>query len=333
MPAALPPETGSLLPAAWEDSAAFPGPVEYAARVQRSIKEILLPLFIQVGTSDTLRADSLGFWRHGEDRFWLPRFVFQRTSTVKQRIKVGLFAGIHGDEPAGILGLIDFVRALDAEPELGREFQLWVYPLCNPTGFVDETRHSRSGLRSEPAILGAIPGAGNPAAGGGTAAAANLTASSPCTPTTRAMACTASCGGHTLTKHLMEPALAAAEAALPRNKREQIDGFHAVEGIIHAGYGGILSAPPDAHPQPFEIVMETPQHAPMELQRQAFVLALKSILAEYRQFISYAADIEQPVARAGRFPPSREKIVSPPERFYLRRSAFPTLYHEDFQTR
>ncbi len=29
----------------------------------------------------------------------------------------------------------------------------------------------------------------------------------------------------------------------------------------------------------------------MDLQRQAFVLALKSILAEYREFISYAADI------------------------------------------
>ena len=64
----------------------------------RSIKEILLPLFIQVGASDTLRADSLGFWRAGENRFWLPRFVFQRTQVVKSRIKVGIFAGIHGDE-------------------------------------------------------------------------------------------------------------------------------------------------------------------------------------------------------------------------------------------
>src|SRR2546428_10791780 len=46
--------------------------------VSRSIKKLLLPLFLQVGTSLTLRADSLGFWRVGEDRFWLPRFVFQR---------------------------------------------------------------------------------------------------------------------------------------------------------------------------------------------------------------------------------------------------------------
>lgn len=80
----------------------------------RSIKEILLPLFIQVGTSDFLRADSLGFWRDGQDRFWLPRFVFQRTQVAKPRIQIGIFAGIHGDEQASVLGLIDFVRELSA---------------------------------------------------------------------------------------------------------------------------------------------------------------------------------------------------------------------------
>ncbi|MGC3990088.1 MAG: hypothetical protein QM796_10500 [Chthoniobacteraceae bacterium] len=68
------------------------------------IKKLLLPLFVQVAMSDSLRADSLGFWRLGEERYWLPRFVFQRTPRVKQRIKIGIFAGIHGDEPAAPMG-------------------------------------------------------------------------------------------------------------------------------------------------------------------------------------------------------------------------------------
>ncbi len=256
----------------------------------RSIKEILLPLFIQVGASDTLRADSLGFWRAGEDRFWLPRFVFQRTHIVKSRIKVGIFAGIHGDEPAGIFGLIDFVRELDADPALGKEFQLWIYPLCNPSGFIDGHRHCRSGLdlnrhfwtdSQEPEIQ-LLEAELHRQAFNGIISLHSDDTSDGMYGFVR---------GHTLTKHLMEPALAAAEAALPRNKRAQIDGFHAVEGIIHSGYGGILSAPPGAWPEPFEMVIETPQHAPMDLQRQAFVLALRSILTEYREFISYAADI------------------------------------------
>jgi protein MpaA len=256
----------------------------------RSIKEILLPLFLQVGSSDTLRADSLGFWRTGEDRFWLPRFVFQRTHITKSRIKVGIFAGIHGDEPAGTLGLIDLVRELDADPLAGKEFQLWLYPLCNPSGYIDGTRHARCGLDlnrhfwtdcPEPEIQ-LLEAELHRQSFDGIISLHSDDTSDGMYGFVR---------GHTLTHHLMEPALAAAEAALPRNKLALIDGFHAVEGIIHSGYGGILSAPPGTIPEPFEMVIETPQHAPIDLQRQAFVLALKSILFQYRQFISYAADI------------------------------------------
>jgi murein peptide amidase A len=260
------------------------------SRVISSIKELLLPLFVQVGASDTLRADSLGFWRHGEDRFWLPRFVFQRTAIIKSRIKVGIFAGIHGDEPSGILGLIDFVRELDADPILGREFQLWIYPLCNPSGYMDGSRQARCGLDlnrhfwngcEEPEIRLVEDELTRQAFDGIISLHSDDTSDGMY----------GFIRGHTLARELMEPALAAAEAALPRNKLAQIDGFHAVEGIIHSGYGGILSAPPGAWPEPFEIVIETPQHAPMDLQRQAFVLALRSILEKYREFISYAADL------------------------------------------
>jgi protein MpaA len=258
--------------------------------VRQTIKEILLPLFIQVGASDTLRADSLGFWREGEDRFWLPRFVFQRTQIVKPRINVGIFAGIHGDEPASMLGLIDFVRALDASPEFGRDFQLWIYPMCNPSGYVDGTRHSRSGLDLNREFWNGSP---EPEVKlleeeirrrkfDGIISLHSDDTSDGMYGFVR---------GATLTKHLLGPALAAAEAALPRNTNEFIDGFYAVEGIIHSGYGGILSAPPDTHPEPFEIVLETPHAAPLDLQRQAFVLALEATLAEYREVISYAADI------------------------------------------
>ena len=78
---------------------------------------------------------------------------------------------------------------------------------------------------------------------------------------------------------------------LPRNENAVIDGFQASNGIIRQGYQGILSAPPKIRPRPFEIVFETPQAAPQYLQVQALVIALHSILAEYRKFISYAANL------------------------------------------
>jgi hypothetical protein len=47
----------------------------------------------------------------------MPRFIFQRTQQTKRRIKVGIFAGIHGDEPEAVLGLVETLRV---PPENGK---------------------------------------------------------------------------------------------------------------------------------------------------------------------------------------------------------------------
>jgi hypothetical protein len=109
------------------------------------LRKLLLPLLLEVAVSPYLIADAIGMWRIREERFWIPRFIFQRTQQAKRRIKVGIFAGIHGNEPEGVLGLVDLVRGLNARPEVGRDYQLFIYPMCNPTGLVDGTRCSRSG--------------------------------------------------------------------------------------------------------------------------------------------------------------------------------------------
>jgi hypothetical protein len=259
---------------------------------RRSIKKLLLPLFLQVGTTaESLRADSAGFWRVGEERYWLPRLIFRGgKETGEETIRLAIFAGLHGDEPAGVHALVDLLRALEADPWMGRAYRIHIYPLCNPTGYEDGTRHSRSGadlnrefwrgsLEPEVAILerelllnkfhGIISLHSDDTSDG----------------------VYGFVRGATLTQHLLKPALAAAEAALPVNQAAIIDGFHAVEGIIHTAYDGILTAPPGTSPAPFEIILESPHHASMELQRKAFVLALEQILRHYRRMISYAANI------------------------------------------
>lgn len=258
----------------------------------RSIKQLLLPLFEQVGTStQNLTADSIGFWRVGANRYWLPRIVFRGAGeSGEPYIRIGIFAGIHGDEPAGVEAIVDFLNYMEANPFLFRAYRIHIYPICNPTGFEDGTRHARSGHdlnrefwrgSSDPEIAllerelltqkfhGLIALHSDDTSDGLYGFAR----------------------GHTLTEHLLKPALAAAQAALPVNMGSMIDGFHAVDGIIHSGYDGILSSPPGVAPAPFEIVLESPHHSPSNLQRTAFVLALTEILREYRRLISYAADI------------------------------------------
>jgi hypothetical protein len=97
--------------------------------------------------------------------------------------------------------------------------------------------------------------------------------------------------GATLTQHLIEPALAAAELFLPRDGRAVIDGFAARNGVIRDCYEGVLSAPPKSRPRPFELILETPSTPPEYLKSCAFVTALQTILLEYRKFIAYAPNL------------------------------------------
>ena len=69
------------------------------------------------------------------------------------------------------------------------------------------------------------------------------------------------------------------------------NGFAAENGIISQCYDGILTSPPKLENTPFEIILETPQHAPEGKQVDAFVHASVAMLAEYRKFISFAADL------------------------------------------
>lgn len=245
------------------------------------LRKLLLPLLLEIASSPYLIADSIGMWRVGQERFWMPRFIFQRTQQAKRRIKVGIFAGIHGDEPEAVLGLVDLVRALNARPEVARDYRLFIYPVCNPSGLVDGTRFSRSGVDLNREFW----------QNSGEAEVRLLESEirrqqfdgiiSLHTDDT-------SDGVYGFAKHgavtddLLHQALAAAHHALPRCQSKLIDGFMATNAIVRQCYSGVLSAAPEQIPRPWEIVLETPQRAPVPLQRQAFVLAVAMILARYR---------------------------------------------------
>jgi len=94
-----------------------------------------------------------------------------------------------------------------------------------------------------------------------------------------------------LSSNLLEPALRAAEAFLPRNLDVEIDGFLAQSGVLSSCYDGVLRAPEGVPQTPFEITFETPQRAPVERQVQAFNAALHAILKEYRLLLAHAPNL------------------------------------------
>lgn len=204
--------------------------------------------------------------------------------------KIGIFAGIHGDEEAGTLAAQELIQWAADKPEELQDYELHFFPVCNPTGRALGTRHSHSGLdlnrefwfgSIEPEVVYLESELRRERYDGIISLHSD----------DESEGCYGFVSGALLSEHLLEPALQAAAVHLPRNDQHVIDGFLASRGIIKEGYLGILSAPPEQKPRPLEIVFETPALAPMHLQVAATVAAVKSILAEYRQLQAFAANL------------------------------------------
>ncbi|PWU16551.1 MAG: hypothetical protein C5B50_13220 [Verrucomicrobia bacterium] len=251
----------------------------------RSIERFVEPL----RALPALRYEPLGSFGSGSQAYCVSRFDF-RGGKSSDPIRIALFGGIHGDEPVGPLALAEFLRILVNEPALSENFHLQIYPICNPTGFEDNTRNSRSGRdlnrefwkNSSEAEVQILERELRSSHFNGIVQLHSDDTTDGIYGFVR---------GHTLTENLLRPALRAAGQILPRNINATIDGFAARDGIIYDLYEGVLAAPAQMDPVPFEIILETPQKAAMELQVQAMIVALRTILEEYRRLMAFAANI------------------------------------------
>jgi len=257
---------------------------------RRSLSETLAPIDRLAATSVNLVANHDLRFSSGGESYTLPRYIFIGPQDGGRPLRIAIFAGVHGDESEGIQAAVGFVRLLESKPELARGYSLTIYPICNPTGFEDDTRHSRGGKdlnrefwrnSTEPEVRLLEAELTSRAFDGLIALHTDDTSEG----------FYGIVQGATLTKHLIEPALVAAEKIMARDGRAIIDGFHARNGIITDCYEGVLAAPPGARPRPFEIILETPKTPPAFVKEAAIVAALQSILHEYREFIAYASDI------------------------------------------
>ena len=271
-------------------AAPFQTSANLARTTRRSLADLLAPLERIAATSPNLVPNHDAKFEVNGESYKLPRYLFVGPRGGDAPIRVGIFAGIHGDEPEGVHALVQFIQLLEARPELAAGYYLSFYPVCNPTGLEDNTRHSRRGkdLNREFWRDSAEPEVKLLQAELQSRSFQGLI--SLHTDDTSA-GFYGFAHGPLLTKSLVVPALAAAERFLPRDSRPVIDGFAARNGVIRHGYEGILSAPPKTRPRPFEIILETPATPPEYLKQLAFVAALQSILTEYNKFIAYAPNL------------------------------------------
>jgi len=229
------------------------------------------------------------FENSGEE-YELPRFRYVGRPGGGEMMRVGIFATLHGDEPEGAVALVRFLERLSQQPELGEGFRIFFYPLCNPTGFEDGTRHARTGRdlnrefwkESDQPEVRFLESEIKTHHFHGIITLHSDDTSDGLYGFVR---------GAVLSEYLLEPALREANRFLPRNRQAVIDGFAAREGIIHQGYPGVLQSAPETPRSPFEITLETPQMAPLDRQVAALDGALETIFSEYRRLQSIAQNI------------------------------------------
>jgi protein MpaA len=220
----------------------------------------------------------------------VPRIACPRVPGEQETLKVGIFGGIHGDEPSGTSACHVLAAWAHTQPAALTGYNVHLYPECNPSGLAAGTRHSRAGLDLNREFW---RGSDQPEVrwleGCLRSERYDVIISLHEDDTSDGLY--GFVGGALLSEHLLEPALEAASEYLPRNLRPAIDGFAANRGIIREGYRGVLSAPPEQRPRALEIVFETPGQAPHEMRTQAAVIAVRTILAEYRKLLAHGANL------------------------------------------
>ena len=73
---------------------------------------LLAPLHALAGRRRELEAGLAGRFVHGATDYEITRFRFIGPNAGHEPIRLGLFAGVHGDEPAGCAALVEFAAAL-----------------------------------------------------------------------------------------------------------------------------------------------------------------------------------------------------------------------------
>jgi murein peptide amidase A len=232
----------------------------------------------------------VGSFESSGRRYTIPRFVYRGAPRGCDPIRLGMFALLHGDEPAGALGLAQLLDVLMDDPELGAGYELLLYPVCNPVGYENGTRENGTGRdlnrefwrgSGEPEVRILEEELERERLHGVIALHADDTSKGVYGYTQ----------GRLLNEYLLSPALAAAARILSVDTRPLIDGFTARGGMIEGCFPGVLSPPQGVVPRPFELILETPAHAPLTLQGSALGAALCSILETYRAFLSQGAHL------------------------------------------
>jgi hypothetical protein len=90
-------------------------------------------------------ASPLGPLAHGRGIFMQPRFIFFGENSAEEAWRVGIYAGLAGDDTRSSLAIVRTLERFVLEPDAANSFNLVFHPVPNPSGLKDGTSTNRSG--------------------------------------------------------------------------------------------------------------------------------------------------------------------------------------------
>jgi hypothetical protein len=74
----------------------------------------------------------------------IPRYIFVGDQPGESEIRLGIFAGLRGEDHVGAKAIVEFMDDLVAMPSLGSAFRIYAYPTVNPLSSTSGARGKRT---------------------------------------------------------------------------------------------------------------------------------------------------------------------------------------------
>lgn len=252
----------------------------------RSLDEVLFPIDELLKNSPNLVRSREARFERGGKSYFLPRYSFIGPQDGDEPLRVGIFAGVSGDERKAACAAIRLLKFLETYPEMAEGYYISVYPVCNPAGF-EEGAGSSGGVftstLSEDGPEAALVQSET------VAHSFHLILSLHVDNSLKGFFAWGN--GTILATHLILPALKAVETFLPLENPLSGDFLPSLNSSSPELFPPVLRAPAGVQPRPFEIVLKAPQHRSLFLTEWASVTAVQSILIAYRQLIAHARNL------------------------------------------
>ena len=132
-----------------------------STKQRRSLRVLLRPLDELARGSNYLFSAHLAYGDSLNIVQGLPRYLFAGPGEKRSYLRVGVFAGVHGDEESGIHAAIQLLERLHADPERARGYELFCLPSLQSLGLRRKIALDAERSRFEPSFLDGLERAGS----------------------------------------------------------------------------------------------------------------------------------------------------------------------------